>query len=465
MARLDELGLDRNLYKTPLEGDSWDAQIIAMANDSNPIDPIATGNAATDVNNGSVQLNGEVIAPGTIPPSTLDIANFGWTQTCAFSVVDSDTVIWGSGTFTSADGVNNLAISAGTTGNMAGTTYVYLDINVSTTAYQLTTSITGPIGIGKVLIAVCKTGSPGATYNLVQASQIVSDNILANTIIAQKMNVAILSAITADLGTINAGSVTGITITGSLFRTATTGQRIEITSSPTNLINFYDTSTLYGQLEVTNSGSEGVINLTSVDGGGLHINTGVGTTGHSETEIEASGFSFDVSGNGSVGAATMTGINGGQFYLFGDSGGDTLFTTVDFLPDTDGVYKFGGPSAQWDSVYTQGLFVTQIALFTGQVSRSGILEPVTYHGYCSGTTISKNNASFVLTNPSTGNYTITHNLATTNYTIQVTALRASGTGAYIAKVAALASNSFDVIVFDDSGTSVNSDFMFLLLKN
>jgi hypothetical protein len=52
--------------------------------------------------------------------------------------------------------------------------------------------------------------------------------ITATSIEASKLNVSTLSAISADIGTITAGSVTGITITGSLFRTAASGQRIEI---------------------------------------------------------------------------------------------------------------------------------------------------------------------------------------------------------------------------------------------
>lgn len=215
--QLTDLQLNRQLYKTqPQTAEVLSADDVAANVAPPPSTDIASGNSVTDVNNNAEQLNGAVIAPGTIPPSTLDIANFGWTQTCVFTVTDSDTIAWASGTFTSADGVNNYSIGAGNTGNMAASpvrTYVYLDINVSTTAYQISTSITAPIGIGKVLIAVCQAAiapSTTATYALVQATQIVGDNVIANTISAEKMNVAILSAITANLGTITAGSISVI---------------------------------------------------------------------------------------------------------------------------------------------------------------------------------------------------------------------------------------------------------------
>lgn len=211
---LSELELNRQLYKTqPQTPETLGADDVAAVQSNPPSTAVASGNTVTDVNTNAEQLNGATIAPGTIPPSTLDIANFGWTQTCAFTVTDSDTVAWGSGTFTSADGVNNLSIGSGSTGNMGAypaRTYVYLDLDVSKTAYQISTNITDPIGIGKVLIAVCAAAvapSTTATFNLVQATQIVGDNILANTINAQKMTVSQLSAITADLGSITAGQI------------------------------------------------------------------------------------------------------------------------------------------------------------------------------------------------------------------------------------------------------------------
>ncbi len=477
--QLSELELNRQLYKTqPQTAETLSADTVASNLAPPPSTAIASGNSVTDVNTNAETINGSQITPGTIPQPVLDIANWGWTQTCAFSVVDGDTVSWGSGNFKSADGTQNFSISAGSTGNMTLETYIYLDINVSTTAYQITTNILTPIGIGKVLIAVCKAGSPTATYNLVQATQIVSDNILANTIVAQKMNVAILSAITANLGTITAGTITGV-----LIRTATTGQRIEITSSPTNLISFYDTSTLYGSLEVLKSGTDGYINLLSQDGAGLSIYTGIGASAFGSATLSGQGGSVDVSGNASNSFAEFGELNGGVFGLHGGPSGAEIYSSdggsgyigisSDWFPTADGTYDLGQSGLAWNTVYAKtinGLLTLTIAnglTLTGTASftRNSISQPTMYHGYCSGTTISKTNTAFTLTNPSTGNYTVSHSFSSSNYTVQVTALRASGSGAYTAKMAVLGTSSFDVIIFDDTGAAVNSDFMFLLLKN
>ena len=64
-------------------------------------------------------------------------------------------------------------------------------------------------------------------------------NANATQITEDKISVSELSALSADLGTITAGSITGVTITGSTFRTASSGSRIELTASSA-VMKFYD---------------------------------------------------------------------------------------------------------------------------------------------------------------------------------------------------------------------------------
>jgi len=210
--KLTELLLNRFLYRdTKQNSETKDSSLVSADSSEVEPEPIPSGGAAQDLNTGNVEIDGSVIEPGTIPSTTLDVSNWGWTQSCAFSSTDLNTVSWGAGTFTSANGVS-YSIGAGNTGNMAAKTYIYLDINVSEIAYQITTTSADSVGVGKVLVAVAEDGATDATYNLQEANQIVSDNILANTIDASKMNVGQLSAISANIGTITAGSINGVTI-------------------------------------------------------------------------------------------------------------------------------------------------------------------------------------------------------------------------------------------------------------
>ena len=156
---------------------------------------------------------------GILAQSNLNIANMGWTQTCVFSASDLDTVAWAAGTLVTAGGTT-YNIGAGNTGNMAARTFIYLDIAVSTTAYQVTTTATTAVGAGKVLVATAINGAVEPTWEVfggigglnipgtsIVAASITTSEIAANTIVAGNMNVGQLSAISADLGAITAGTI------------------------------------------------------------------------------------------------------------------------------------------------------------------------------------------------------------------------------------------------------------------
>lgn len=184
---------------------------------------------------------GSVIATsylsGSVALSNTNIAAMGWTQTCVFSKSDLDTVAWAAGTLITAGGTT-YNIGGGNTGNMAARTFIYLDIAVSTTAYQVTTTAATAVGSGKILVATAINGAVDPTWEVfggiggLHLSAV--DAIVANSITSGLINVSQLSAISADLGTITAGTITGV-----LIRTAASGERVVMTS---NKIYTYDSS-------------------------------------------------------------------------------------------------------------------------------------------------------------------------------------------------------------------------------
>ena len=631
--KLTDLLLNRFLYKTALQNlETKDVVYESSNNIEAPVPPIASGGAAQDINTSNVFINGINISPGSY---LLTVGDWGWGQTSVFSSTTLNTVSWTSGSFIAANG-NTYAIGAGNTGAMSAKTYIYLDLNVSTTAYQHTTVPGDAVGIGKVVVAVAQNGATSATFNTTEANQIVGDNVLANsinaskivsgsitatqiaasTITADRMNVSQLSSITANIGSITSGTITGV-----LFRTATSGQRIEMDTTNTNQIRFYDSSTLFGQLEVYKVGADGYIGLIAQDdGAGFEVYTGVGASAFSSSSVFSNGGSFDTSGNASNGFNNITGKYGGQLSLYSDGGSDhvsvdvsfrlaqlaaaptyaspisaaengtmyynTVSNTIkayvnnawtdlgsgggganqalsnltnptsvnqhllpganatydigasagplywrnlfigaitasgnigaggditavgtaggshvastnevaagsyisattyvnggtgfkvngtevissgrvlenivsvtgDFLPTSDATYYLGNSTHQWFRVYV-----------SDNMYFRGIAQGITYFGYCSNTTISRSyiSASWTLSHPSTGNYTITHNLNSSLYMAVVSAVRASGAGAYSAKVESFSVNSFNVIVFDDTGAAVDSDFTFIVIQ-
>lgn len=447
--QLSDLLLNRNLYKDPLVSDYLGvdnnyAQSQFLP-DYNPYGDSGGSNATYDINTSTLGVNGATIIPGTIPPGTFDISDLGWTNTCVFSVSGASTVNWTSGVFTSASGTS-YSISSGTTGSMGAKTYIYLDIGVSTTAYQTTTSVNTPIGVGKVLIAVAQNGASVATYVPVQTTQIVGDNILANTIDASKITAGSITAtqISASYvyaGTISANNVTAGTLTGSIVRTSSGSSRVQMDVS-SNSLSLYSSNILRAFLSGT---SMTFYNASGTLTGGIY--------GLNSAMVLDSGSS---SGNSILiqsGSAGDVIISQNGTTRFAYSNANTALTTVKLMPLADVTYDVGDSAISYrDSWFDGTQYYRQVA------------QPVIYFGYCSGTTISITNSSFALTNPSTGKYTLTHNFGTTNYTAVATTLRGASAGAYSIKVESYNTNSVQFTVFDDTGTVQNSDFTFLITK-
>jgi hypothetical protein len=156
----------------------------------------------------------------SIPNNTsTDISLLEFTHNLVFSVTDADTIAWTAGTINLSNG-RTFAIVAGNTGNMLALTYIFLDTAVSSTILQTTTTFSAAIGANRSLIGTAQNQTVTASFvpqsggglPLVDGAQIgalsiVAGNIAASTITAGKMSVSQLSAITADLGAITAGSI------------------------------------------------------------------------------------------------------------------------------------------------------------------------------------------------------------------------------------------------------------------
>ncbi len=443
---LSDLQLNRQLYRTqPQTLETLGADTVASNLSASPSNAIASGNSVTDVNTNAETINGAAITPGTIPAETLDVSNWGWTQTCAFTSASATQVNWGAGSFISANGVT-YAIGAGNTGTMAAKTYIYLDLNVSSTAYQHTTTSANAVGVGKVLVAVAQNAASSATFNLNVATQIVGDNIVANTIDASKIVAGSITAtqISASYvyaGTISADNVTAGTLTGSIVRTSSGNDRVQMTVS-SNSLELYSSNVLRALLAGT---SLNFYNSSGTLTGGIY---GLSAA----MVLDAS----SASGNGvliqcgSAGDIILS-INGTTYLAVSSSNAAVVSRKI--MPLADNTYDVGDTAISFkDSWFDGTQYYRQVA------------QPVIYFGYCSSTTISRSNSSFSLTNPSTGKYTITHNFGTTDYTAVATVLRGSGAGAYSIKVEAYNTNSVQLTVFDDTGIARDSDFTFLITK-
>lgn len=467
MSSLEQLQLNRNLYRTqPQTVETLDASDVASNLTPPPSTAIASGNSVQDVNTNAEYINGAVIEPGTIPPATLDVSNWGWTQTCAFSVVDADTVQWGAGTFTSANGLT-YSISGGNTGNMAALTYVYLDLNVSSTAYQVTTNVDTPVGVGKVLIAVCQNGSTVATYNQVQAHQIVGDNIIANTINASKITAGTITATQLSSTIIYAGSITidtngnikgGMTqynLGNGFFLGYSGGQyKMSVGDSTGNIMLWDGTSlSIIGTISSTSSGQRVVISGTSA----FYYNA----SGTLIMATTASSTSFLIEGQQSTSSIVLRpGSSGAVAFQSGTTNKILYDPSANSLsPATDGDTELGESSFNWGRIYVYE------AVIADKISYQTIVQPIIYVGQVSSTldSISATNTSgWSATATATGRCTITHNLGTTNYVVNLTPKAAAVK--YIT-LESKSSNSFIVRIANVTPALEDNEFCFAVYEN
>lgn len=347
--KLTELYLNRFLYRDTSQNlETKDSAFVSA--DSTPAEPspIYSGGAAQDINTGNVQINGAVLEPGTFPQTVLDVSNWGWGQTCAFSSTDLNTVSWGAGTFTSADGTS-YAISPGNTGNMAVKTYIYLSLLDSTTAYQTTTTPATAVGIGKVLVAVANPDTTSATYNLSEATQIVGDNILANSINASKITTGqLIVGTNVGLGTAKQNFTAQPTTpyyVGDLWSGGSTGDLKKcITQRLTGAYNAadWDLASKYTDNTVANAAASGLATLITDLGAVAYLDlvesAQLGTTvivgGHIATSLltadnilggSITGNLIQTSSTANTGvkiSSSIGGINlyGQNLYIRGDSG-------------------------------------------------------------------------------------------------------------------------------------------------
>lgn len=96
-----------------------------------------------------------------------------------------------------------------------------------------TLNLSGYLEIGEALADI---GAGNITGTYIANGAIITSKIAANAVTADKISVNELSAISADIGSVTSG-----TITGALIRTSSSGSRVEIDDS-TDSIEIYDSS-------------------------------------------------------------------------------------------------------------------------------------------------------------------------------------------------------------------------------
>ena len=183
-----------------------------------------------------------------------------------FSATDNNSVSWTSGTIYYPDG-DDEAVNSGSMNLASGRTYwVYKTIGAANRTLGITENPAFVLSTTRVLVAQISTSGDTA-----ELATIVTPWMLGSTFTAAAINVNRLSAITANIGAVTLGSLTGVIITASVFRTASSGRRVEI-SAGAPFINFH------------RSGGGGAVYASiaseDADGGTLDIQPEASASGH-----------------------------------------------------------------------------------------------------------------------------------------------------------------------------------------
>ena len=259
----------------------------------------AQSNTFAVTNAGALYCTSATISGATITTPTItsiqagsEIAIQEWQHDLVFSSTDADTVAWASGTITLMDGTT-YSIDAGNTGNIAASTYIYLDVGTSITVLQTTTTAATAVGSGKILVAFAKNSTSEALFKVFSgdaASRIIGtdledlslthDQIAANTIRASEITANTITATEIAATTITASEIAANTITANEI-TANTITASEIAATT---ITASEISTgLYVQIDSNLPSDEDLVGYWNFDEGIDSVANDASGNGHTGT--------------------------------------------------------------------------------------------------------------------------------------------------------------------------------------
>ncbi len=166
-----DLGYNSFLHRERLRGnvnvlnaDTFNTLLDDGSIDTTKLGSLILGSFIESLDAGKITsgfISSDVIAAGSITSEKLTIGSLQFTSTIVWTATDADTATWVAGTLKFSDG-DSYAIDGGNTGNIAGTTYIYLDTAVSSTVLQTTTTAANAVGANKRLVAIVTAGATGS---------------------------------------------------------------------------------------------------------------------------------------------------------------------------------------------------------------------------------------------------------------------------------------------------------------
>jgi len=327
----------------------------------------------------------------------------------------------GLGALAYEDLVNELNIAAGAVTNA----------KIAVDAIQGAVIAAGAITVTKISDGAIET--PKLAAGAVTATTIATGAITATKIDTGAVTATKIASEAIVAGKIAAGAIDGITITGSIVRTASSGIRAQLNNSSASL-EIYDASRLRMQayqqgLTFWDSSGNNVADIYAGSTGGLLITTSNSGNASRSIHIQA----------GSSGVASL-GI-GGTTYIYANGPTAEVYLAKDLIPNQAGLDIGSSSGYSIGSIYTQYLFMDPI----GYVYADGSNDFLPYG--CS------------ITKLATGRYRI-NGVPFGNYVAVVQPVAAA---AKVWSIESQPGSTFIVRIANFAGSLEDNDFMFILI--
>lgn len=286
------------------------------------------------------------------------------------------------------------------------------------------------VKISNGAIEAVKIASGAVTAGKIAAGAVTATEIASGAITAGKISSGAVIA-----GKIAAGAIDGITITGSLIRTASSGIRVQLNNSSASL-EIYDASRLRMQayqqgLTFWDSSGNNVADIYAGTTGGLLI-----TTANSGSTSRSIHIQAGASGQASLGI-------GGTTYLYADGSSATIRISKDIEP-IDSTRSIGAGTYAMGTIKTTLLYFDTVG-YVNSGGTAGSPYPA---------------SSFAITHLATGRYQITHPFGTSNYVVVIVPVAGA---AKVWSIETRDSSKFIVRLANFSGSLEDNDFMFIFI--
>jgi len=257
-------------------------------------------------------------------------------------------------------------VLAGNTGEMIATTYIYLDVDVSSTTLQITTTSADSVGAKKILIAVAKNNADttskatfqafgGAGGTLITVDSIAANSSSVNEFIsntAQIKDAVISSAKIASLVANKITAGTGIINSLSVLSTLTMGG-----ASTNGIIQSYGWDGSVNGFQILGGSTPSVSLIGGTITGGI-IQTK--TDGY-RLRMNGTSSALEFLNNDTIVGSIVTSavgdvtISGNDDVLI-SAGGSVVVSiaSTSFKPASNGSYDLGASGNQWNDLYLDG---------------------------------------------------------------------------------------------------------------